>query len=119
MRTQIDLERTPDSAAQARRALSDVADHLTPRRLEDARLLVSELVTNAVMHAATELDLTVLLRGDRLSVAVGDHDRRPLAPRVEVATTDVHGRGSLLLDALAESWGQLPRLDGKVVWAIL
>jgi hypothetical protein len=84
-----------------------------------AQVLVSELVTNAVMHAATELDLTLLLRDDGLSVAVGDRDPRPLNRRAEVAATDPHGRGGLLLDALARSWGQLPRSDGKVVWAIV
>jgi hypothetical protein len=43
MRYEVDLARDPDSAAAARRALAGVADHLPPRRLEDARLLVSEL----------------------------------------------------------------------------
>lgn len=86
---------------------------------EMAQLLVSELVTNAVMHAATELDFTVLLRDERLSVAVGDHDHRPLMLNTKVTKTDTHGRGGLLLEALASSWGQLPRVDGKVVWAIM
>jgi anti-sigma regulatory factor (Ser/Thr protein kinase) len=51
MRLELHLERTPDSAAEARRALADVADQVSARRLEDARLLVSELVTNAIRHA--------------------------------------------------------------------
>jgi anti-sigma regulatory factor (Ser/Thr protein kinase) len=110
---------TVDAPAEARALVAAVCHEWGHDELADrAQLLVSELVTNAVMHAATEIELTVLLRGDRLSVAVGDHDPRPLT-LAEVAVTDRHGRGGLLLDALAASWGQLPRLDGKVVWAIL
>jgi hypothetical protein len=45
MRYEVELARDPDSAARARRALGEVEDHLSPRRLDDARLLVSELVT--------------------------------------------------------------------------
>jgi hypothetical protein len=44
MRLEVALARDPDSVATARSALGEVFDHLTPRRLEDARLLVSELV---------------------------------------------------------------------------
>ena len=85
MRTQIDLERTPDSAAQARRALSDVAEHLTPRRLEDARLLVSELVTNAIRHAglaAAESGVRSRSICVLIAAAPGSQDRprTPVAP---------------------------------------
>ena len=68
MRYEVDLARDPDSAAEARRALGEVSDHLTPRRLEDARLLVSELVTNAIRHAGLDDDdviKLVVVTGDR------------------------------------------------------
>ncbi len=61
MRFEVELARDPDSAAEARRALGEVADHLSPRRLEDARLLVSELVTNAIRHAGLGDDDVILL----------------------------------------------------------
>jgi hypothetical protein len=113
------LPPTVDAPAEARALTAAAcAEWGRPELADRAQVLVSELVTNAVMHAATELDLTLLLRGDRLSVAVGDRDLRPLT-RAKVATTDPHGRGGLLLDALARAWGQLPRPDGKVVWAII
>ena len=71
MRYEIDLARDPDSAAEARRALGEVSDHLSPRRLEDARLLVSELVTNAIRHAGLGADDLI-----RLVVVTGDHGLR-------------------------------------------
>ena len=74
MRYEVDLTRDPDSAAEARRALGEVSDHLTPRRLEDARLLVSELVTNAIRHAG-------LADGDVIRLVVVSGDR---ALRIEV-----------------------------------
>jgi anti-sigma regulatory factor (Ser/Thr protein kinase) len=74
VRYEVDLARDPDSPAEARRALGEVSDHLTPRRLEDAQLLVSELVTNAIRHAG--LDDHDLIR---LVVVTGDH-----ALRIEV-----------------------------------
>ena len=79
MRLEVELPRDPDSAAEARRALGEVADHLSPRRLEDARLLVSELVTNAIRHAGLGDDdviLLVLVTGERaLRIEVCDPGR--------------------------------------------
>ena len=74
MRYEVDLARDPDSAGEARRALGEVSDHLTPRRLEDAQLLVSELVTNAIRHAGLHADDVI-----RLIVVTGEH-----ALRIEV-----------------------------------
>jgi anti-sigma regulatory factor (Ser/Thr protein kinase) len=74
MRYVVDLARDPDSAATARRALGEVSDHVSPRRLEDARLLVSELVTNAIRHAGLAVDDVI-----RLVVETGER-----ALRVEV-----------------------------------
>jgi anti-sigma regulatory factor (Ser/Thr protein kinase) len=85
-----------------------------------AELIVSELVTNAVLHARTEIGMTLRLSEDTLSIAVRDRDMRPMAPPSATtfgAPTDEHGRGLLLLDAMADAWGSTPTADGKVVWA--
>lgn len=88
-------------------------DELAPT----AQLVATELVSNGVMHARTPLVFTVLLRGGRLYVAVHDRDSTPARMQEPTAELDEHGRGLLVVDALASSWGTLPTPEGKVVWA--
>jgi anti-sigma regulatory factor (Ser/Thr protein kinase) len=88
--------------------------------VERAVLLANELVTNAVIHARTELRLRLELRGDRLHIAVRDGSPRLLrlvtAPDVEAQG----GRGLWLVEQLAVGWGVNPHPDGgKVVWCTL
>jgi len=119
MRTKIDLERTPDSAAQARRALSDVADHLTPRRLEDARLLVSELVTNAIRHAglAAADRITLVLEPGERFLRIEVCDPGPGFELVEPTPDPARpsGWGLYLVRELSDRWG-VERTDVTVVW---
>jgi anti-sigma regulatory factor (Ser/Thr protein kinase) len=85
-----------------------------------AELVASELVTNAVVHARTHVDVTMRLADDTLSLAVRDGDPRPMFRPAEAGIEEVtseHGRGLLLLDAMADAWGCHPTGDGKVVWA--
>jgi anti-anti-sigma factor len=86
---------------------------------EDAVLVADELVTNAVLHARTEIRLRVELRGDRLHVAVRDGSPRLLRV-VGSAPEAVGGRGLVLVEGIAHAWGV--RRDtggGKVVWCAL
>ncbi|WP_432109635.1 ATP-binding protein [Streptomyces sp. AA1529] len=115
------LPREPESAAIARRlvraactawALEAVAD--------DAALVVSELVANAVQHARRESIRVVVERtGLRtVRVAVADFSRaRPVARAVGEGDED--GRGLALVEELAVGWGADERRWGKVVWAEL
>lgn len=87
-----------------------------PRELrETAALLTSELVTNAVLHAATEITVTIRREPTGLRVEVADND--PQLPAVkqydEAAAT---GRGLSVVTALADTWGVARRGGGKVVW---
>ncbi len=82
-----------------------------------AQLVASELVTNAVVHAGTALELTLRLVRPLLHIAV--RDGGPGQARIanisdESAST---GRGLLLVDALSTAWGNLVPNTGKVVWA--
>lgn len=86
---------------------TDVVDTVT--------LLVSELVGNAVMHAGSEVKLTVRLVGDRLRVDVADRSTK-IPRRREAGKDDQTGRGSDLVEIMASSWGISGRPDGKSVW---
>src|SRR6187397_1165031 len=82
-------------------------------------LLASELVTNAVRHAATPFEITVDVEHDRVRVAVIDGDMDH-GPRVRnPGPDDTNGRGLLLVDQLAAVWGSDRIGDGKAVWFTL
>lgn len=115
-------EKLPPDAASARRARRLVAEVLDGAGLEDledlALLLVSETVTNAVIHAATDIELLVVAEGGCLRVEVSDGS--PVLPGVrhydEEATT---GRGVGLVEVLATAWGFERTTGGKTVWFTL
>lgn len=92
-----------------------------PKLSKLAQLLVSELVTNAVVHARTGMTLTVRVVGRALQLVVRDQDPRPMhrPPPGSATPSAEHGRGLLVLDAMADAWGTLPTRDGKAVWAEL
>jgi two-component sensor histidine kinase len=80
-------------------------------------LLVSELVTNAVKHAATPFDVTVSVTGEEVTVAVVDHDRRHPPQMRDPAPDDTSGRGLRIVEELSTSWGtEAVAGDGKRVW---
>jgi len=84
-----------------------------------AELVVSELVTNAVLHAGTVIDLTLRFIAPYLHIAVRDLGRGEVRLVGVLDDSADHGRGLLLVDALAASWGTHVPQCGKVVWATL
>jgi anti-sigma regulatory factor (Ser/Thr protein kinase) len=109
MRYEVDLARDPDSPAEARRALGEVSDHLSPRRLEDAQLLVSELVTNAIRHAGLDDDAVirlVVVTGDRaLRIEVCDPGQGFEVTEPEPDPGRPSGWGLYLVRELSDRWG--------------
>jgi signal transduction histidine kinase len=85
----------------------------------DAALVVSELVTNAVRHAGTEMRLTLELRGGALTVSV--HDLGPGLPRlIPPAERGYGGQGLAIVVQLAQAWGvAVEDGGGKAVWCRL
>jgi anti-sigma regulatory factor (Ser/Thr protein kinase) len=79
-----------------------------------AELLVGELATNAVVHAASSFSLTLFAAHGVLRCEVADAESR--VPRVLDAGTGESGRGMLLVDALAQRWGCHRDGPGKTVW---
>lgn len=84
---------------------------------EAAQLVASELVTNAVVHAGTPIELTLRLVSPLLHIAVRDSGDGQARIAGLVDETAESGRGLLLVDALSSSWGNLVPQIGKVVWA--
>jgi anti-sigma regulatory factor (Ser/Thr protein kinase) len=78
-------------------------------------LLVSELVTNAVVHAGTAVHVTMDHFANRVHVEVGDDDPRTPAPRDEDQLVP-GGLGLHILERLAADWGVRRTPTGKVVW---
>ena len=85
---------------------------------ETARLLTSELVTNAVLHARTPMTLTLEETDSGLRVSVSDGSPVPPALRRHSVTATT-GRGLQLLDQLADAWSVDDSNGGKTVWFTL
>lgn len=105
------------AVAGIRAALRELWGH---RVAEDpahaAELLTSELVTNALIHTAHGAVVTATLAGDALRVEVRDFAPEPPDPYVPVSDDGTHGRGLLLVQALADAWGVRAQGVGKTVW---
>ncbi|SMF01068.1 ATP-binding protein [Streptomyces sp. Amel2xC10] len=113
--------RDGSSVPVTRQFVRDVlADWQMLRLTDAAELIVSELVTNAVLHTRTGvLRVTVrCLPCGRVKVAVIDKSRD--LPELRAADDDAdHGRGLAIVDACSQQWGADPLPWGKRVWAVL
>lgn len=112
------LPASPASARAARQWVSGLLDGWDlSEAADDLRLVVSELVSNAILHARTAVDVVLSIAEGVLELVVRDHNPRSPRPRVrkadDAATT---GRGLLLVDELSDDWGVAERMDGKEVW---
>lgn len=122
-RFRFELAAHPGSPAQARR--------LTRARLtgwsvcedtcDTAALVVSELVTNAIVHTASDIVVCELHDGDDLvRIAVRDQGCAPGEPHPSPQRPEEeHGRGLILVEALCHSWGAQEHGPGLLVWADL
>jgi anti-sigma regulatory factor (Ser/Thr protein kinase) len=116
----VELPAEVGSAALARRFVTGTcADWDVAGSAEDACIVASELVENAVRHGHSRALLGLELRRGILTIAVrDDHPDRPERRTVGVAPTG--GRGVFMVDAIAQAWGYAPTWGGgKVVWAVL
>ncbi|WP_176711316.1 ATP-binding protein [Streptomyces sp. PTY087I2] len=104
--------------AVARRATADSLERwAVPTSLSDeARLIVSELVTNAIVHGRGRVTLRLLQHDGILRIEVNDENSTPPQMRTP-SDDDVHGRGLVLVDAIAHDWGVED--EGRTTWAVL
>ena len=113
--------RVRESAGAARRMVGGcLADSFTATVFDTAVLLVSELVTNAVLYggptgAADDLVLRIDAGEDRIRVEVSDGSVE--VPIVATGSPEtVSGRGMVLVDRMSSRWGVMPSQIGKIVW---
>jgi anti-sigma regulatory factor (Ser/Thr protein kinase) len=116
---QLSLPPEPASISRARRFVRGAFESLGAQALvDDAELLISELATNALLHARSAFTIEVTRNDDRVRICIADSS--PLAPKVrsygEDATT---GRGLQLVQTLSAAWGVQPQRPGKTVWVEL
>lgn len=113
--TTIVLAPVTSSVPEARRFVANRLSDLPPETVDVARLLVSELVTNAVLHGQTELSLTVDRTDSKVAVQVADSN--PLLPVLRTHNSEAGtGRGLRVLDHMASNWGSYRTDEGKIVW---
>jgi hypothetical protein len=110
------LDPGPAAAAAARRFVSGCLAGVPEDAVANAELVVSELVTNSILHAGTALRIGVKHIGSVVRLEVGDQDRHRPEPK-QYSPEAGTGRGLQLVEALAVAWGVDTGPDGKTVWA--
>ncbi|ELP66141.1 ATP-binding protein [Streptomyces turgidiscabies] len=128
--SQLELAAQSQAVRWARRHTRDVlsAWSVPGDHIDATALAVSELVTNAVKHAAPPDDepspppatLTLRHRDTHLIVEVADPDTRPPISEGNSDPTELGGRGLFIVDTISKEWGYyLPPTGGKVVWCVM
>lgn len=103
---EVKLPHTPEAPAIARRCIVRwLAREVEADELQTAKLLVSELVTNAVVHGHGEITLRATLDEDRLLVDVIDQGQGFEGAVRQRDFASVGGRGLAIVDAEASRWG--------------
>ncbi|MCC8246667.1 ATP-binding protein [Saccharothrix luteola] len=103
---------------ETRQWTGDVLADLAEDEITDAKLVVSELVTNAYEHGRHPLHLRLRRSRDLIRIEVTD-----LSPQIPVvgdsSVRATRGRGMLLVDRICRQWGAVRHAVGKTVWAVL
>jgi len=114
---QVSLQRSARAAGQGRSFVAGFcARHAVPEPVAaDAVLIVSELVTNAYLHAGSGAQVCAGWNGGLLRVEVAD-DSAAVPRALPASMGATSGRGMMITKALASRWGTSPAGTGKVVW---
>lgn len=112
------LPADPSAVPTARRFASQAVSDMggSEAVLETTKLLVTELATNAVVHAHSEIRVSVVPLAHSVRVEVRDDDPNPLAPTCRPDPDATGGRGLWLVSSLADAWGVNRNEQGKTIW---
>ncbi|HEY6277739.1 MAG TPA: ATP-binding protein [Streptosporangiaceae bacterium] len=119
------LPHTPASVAAARSQISTQLHEagIVPPAIGDAALVVSELLSNAILHArplpGAQVQVAWLLRDGSLEVAVSDGGSVTRPRPAHPSLTSTGGRGLAIVSCLAHSWGVRTDDAWTTVWAVL
>ncbi|WP_405883539.1 SpoIIE family protein phosphatase [Streptomyces sp. NBC_01136] len=109
--------------SEARRFVRDCLQRWSATEICDAlEVITSEAVTNALIHADSDVDVRIREYDDRVRLEVRDSDAHPPLPSAMSVSDEAeqsraeHGRGLMIVDCLATTWGSSPHGRGKTVW---
>jgi anti-sigma regulatory factor (Ser/Thr protein kinase) len=110
------LERSLHAPREARHAIGQWLAGLpcSDRVTSDAMVVVSELVTNAVVHARSDPVVVAAFDGGRLRIEV--HDQDPTPPAIAPRAGETGGFGLRIVEGLCDAWGWAATEHGKRVW---
>jgi anti-sigma regulatory factor (Ser/Thr protein kinase) len=121
----VHLPCAPASVALARRALSDdlTAAGVFDHAVRDAALVISELLSNAILHAyplpGERLQVAWAVDGSSVEVAVSDGGSATIPQAGHPAPSSISGRGLSIVEHLCQTWGVRADDVGLTVWAVL
>lgn len=117
LRSHRTLDHDIGSSAAARRFMEETLRRWSCSEVLDVvNLLVSELVTNAVVHGGSQAEVSVVLLPNALRVEVGDSDTSVPTPKPADDDWATSGRGLALVEAMSNAWGIESFDRGKVIW---
>jgi anti-sigma regulatory factor (Ser/Thr protein kinase) len=108
----------PRSVQAARAFIRSLLVGCPPDLIAEMVLMTSELVTNAVIHAGSPVEVVVRIRRSSMRVEVWDQSPR-FPELVPLSERSHHGRGLAIVDELSDQWGVTEASPGKTVWFIL
>ncbi|MFJ2029987.1 ATP-binding protein [Streptosporangium sp. NPDC087985] len=120
LRSTVTLRGAPESASVARLRVGELLGEGHPA-FDDVVLLVSEVVTNSVVHSGSSgggrVEMTVAVRAGAVRVEVRDAGSGVSVPHVRNDPEEEGGRGMFLVDLLAERWGAREDAHGfRTLW---
>ncbi|GAA4637590.1 hypothetical protein GCM10023196_091990 [Actinoallomurus vinaceus] len=119
------LPHAPSSVSDVRKRLCAdlLASGVYEEVADDAAVVISELISNALRHArplpSGEIRVSWSHDGDLIQLAVSDGGSMTEPRRTRAALSSLGGRGLSIVETLSEGWGVSHEDDGTTVWAIL
>ena len=107
----------PAAISRARHVVAEQLRRWRCADPHDAALVLSELVTNAVVHGGGAVRITVTRQGENVRIDV--HDNGSARQHLRAPSNNPGGLGLHIVDQLSERWGSQPTATGKLVWAVV